>query len=305
MRNRTPLPRRNRPGFTLIEMVVVLAIIAVLIGLLLPAVQRARATANAMHCSNNLRQIGLAMHQFHTTWRVFPSNGGWDGSQKINDVNGNQFTPQTFDYTTGGTYQWGTGDPNLRPRDQTGSWAYAILPYMDQDNMYKNRTWTGVVETYICISRRQPVAETVIADDGYGKFWGGGWTWGKVDYAVNLLAFDNRPFCPTMNHFTDGLSNTILIGEKAFNPDVERPNSWYWDEPFFLGGSKGTSRGGFGLLKDGPDIQYHYKENWGSPHPTTVLFLYGDGAVRPLDRGIDLQTFTALLTPDGGEVNRP
>src|SRR5207253_450938 len=156
-----------------------------------------------------------------------------------------------------------------------------ILPYVEQEAMFRERAWTYGVHVYICPARRTATAQPVVAGDAYGQYWGGGWDWGKTDYAANLFAFDNRPFCRNISSFTDGLSNTILVGEKAFNPEVEQPQSWYWDEPFFIGGSKGTSRGGLGLLYDGADIRFHYKENWGSPHGG-VQFLLGDGAVRTL-----------------------
>jgi prepilin-type N-terminal cleavage/methylation domain-containing protein len=305
MRAANPSTWRSRRAFTLIELLVVIAIIGVLIGLLLPAVHKVRARAAELRCMNQLKQIGLAMHQFHDNYKMFPSNGGWDGVQKIPSASGPLFTPQTHDYTTGGTYQWGVGDPKRLPREQTGSWAYAILPYIEQEWVYKQQAWTSSVETYICPSRRQPISQPVVDDDGYGKFWGGGWTWGKVDYAVNLFAFDSRPKCPRMIDFIDGLSSTVLIGEKAFNPEVEKPNSWYWDEPFFIGGSKGTSRGGLALLKDGPDLDWHYKENWGSPHTGVVLFLFGDGSVRGIEREIDELVFAAALTPDGREEVSP
>jgi prepilin-type N-terminal cleavage/methylation domain-containing protein len=296
-----PAPRPR--GFTLIELLVVIGIISLLMGILLPAVAKAREAAERIHCANNLKQIGLALVGFHDTNRVFPSNGGWDGKQTIQDVTGAAFTPTTFDYTTGQLYQWGVGDPRLSPRDQTGSWAFSILPYVEQDPMFNQRAWpVSAVPGYVCPSRRDAAALPVVADDGNGRFQGGGWTWGKTDYAVNLYAFDNRPVCRRLASFTDGTSSTILLGEKAFNPAVEQPKSWYWDEPFFLGGSKGTSRGGLALLLDGPDIQYHYKENWGSAHMSGVQFLFGDGSVHLLSRGTDEATFAALLTPDGGEV---
>src|SRR5262249_43306449 len=130
MRASHPVPRPRRGAFTLIELLVVIGIIAVLVGLLVPAMQRARDTADRMRCGNNLKQIGLALQQFQGTNRVFPSNGGWDGKQTISSVNGTPFTPQTFDYTTNGTYRWGVGDPLLIPRDQMGSWAFSILPYV-------------------------------------------------------------------------------------------------------------------------------------------------------------------------------
>lgn len=288
-----------------------------LLALLLPAVQQAREAALRIRCTNNLKQIGLALHQFHGVYQLFPSNGGWDGKQTILSANGTPFTPSTLDYTTGQTYLWGVGDPRLPPRTQTGSWAYSLLPYGEQDAMFARPVWTSGVEVYVCPARRSPQPEPVVAADAYGQYQGGGWTWGKTDYAVNLHTFGNRPDCPNIAGITDGLSNTILVGEKAFNPRVERPWSWYWDEPFFLGGSKGTARGGLGLLRDGPgrwlqDGVWHgrwqsnpFKENWGSPHQGGVHFLFGDGAVHLLSRATDQATFAALLTPDGGEVVSP
>jgi prepilin-type N-terminal cleavage/methylation domain-containing protein len=297
---------RLRRAFTLIELLVVIGIVAVLMGLLLPAVQRARDTAERIRCANNLKQVGLALVGFQTDNRVFPSNGGWDGKQTILTTSGQPFNPQTFDFTTNDLYIWGIGDPMLSPRDQTGSWAFAILPYVEQDTIFRQRIWGGsTVEVYLCPGRRSPAALEVVDQDSYGKYQGGGWTWGKTDYAVNLFAFESRPVCHPPKFFRDGLSNTILVGEKAFNPDVEQPQTWYWDEPFFLGGSKGTSRGGTGLLHDGGDITYHYKENWGSPHTAGVQFVFGDGAVHLIKRDMDPATFTALMTPDGGEGVSP
>jgi prepilin-type N-terminal cleavage/methylation domain-containing protein/prepilin-type processing-associated H-X9-DG protein len=303
MRIPKPSPGPRRRAFTLIELLVVIAIIGVLIGLLIPAVQKAREAVLRIQCANNLKQIGLAMAQFEQTYRVYPSNGGWDGKQTIPSATGTPFTPTTFDYTTGQTYTWGVGDPKMAPVDQTGSWAYSLLPYVEQDNMYRTPDWhTGAVSTYICPARRFAEMHPVVADDGYGRFDGGGWNWAKTDYAVNLFTFGNRGNCRSRNTIHDGLSNTIFVGEKAFNPAVETPTSWYWDEPFFIGGSKGTSRDGFGLLKDSPELDYHYKENWGSPHTGGVQFLFGDGAVHLLSRGTDPALFQALLTPDGGEA---
>jgi prepilin-type N-terminal cleavage/methylation domain-containing protein len=308
-----PLTGPCRQGVTLIELVVVIAIVAALMALLLPAVQQVREAALRIRCANNLKQIGLALHQFHGVYQVFPSNGGWDGKQTIPSVNGTPFTPSTLDYTTGQTYYWGVGDPRLLPRDQTGSWGFTLLPFVEQEAMFAQRLWTYGVDVYICPVRRLPTAEPVVSD-AYGQYQGGGWTWGKTDYAVNLHTFGNLPDCPNIAGITDGLSNTILIGEKAFNPRVERPQSWYWDEPFFLGGSKGTSRGGLGLLRDGPGRwlqegvwegnwdENPFKENWGSAHTGGVQFIFGDGAVHLLLRSLDPTIFAALLTPDGGEV---
>src|ERR1700757_5074594 len=102
-------------GFTLIELLVVIAIIGVLIALLLPAVQKVREAASRTQCANNLKQIGLAIHNFHDTYGVFPNQGGQSWTGIAYDSSGQ---PLGYKY-------------------QTAGWLFQILPFIEQDNLYK------------------------------------------------------------------------------------------------------------------------------------------------------------------------
>jgi prepilin-type N-terminal cleavage/methylation domain-containing protein len=296
--------RRFCPGFTLIELLVVIAIIAVLIGLLLPAVQMVRESAARARCMNNLRQIGLAVTHFHDTTHVLPSNGGWDGKQTIPSVDGSPFTPSTTVLALNTLHRWGVGDPTKGPADQPGSWLYAILPYVEQDNVYRSRAWTVPVPLYICPARREAAAFTIVSADANAQYESGGWAWGKTDYAGNPRLFpDYAPGgakCLPLAAIQDGTSQTIAAGEKTFDPEVQLPNSWFWDEPFFLGGSQGTTRKGVLVIQDGVGIKF--KRNWGAPHPAGARFLYADGSVRTIPYGSRSTLLSSLLTPAGGEI---
>lgn len=296
----------RRSAFTLIELLVVIAIIAVLIGLLLPAVQRVREAASRISCANNLKQLGLALHMHHDVHQVFPSNGGWDGRQTIPAAGGGRTTPYTKDYGVSGVWYWGGGDPALPPRLQTGSWLFAILPFIEQDAAYRNRAWTTAVKLYVCPSWRLPLPQ-VPADDARGTYNGGGWAWGKTDYAANALVLPNRPTtgpasCRGLAFLTDGTAHTVLAGEKAMDARYYQAAGWWWDEPFFLGGSDSTSRKGSGLLRDAPGTALQTRENRGSPHLAGAQFLFADGSVRTVPYATAPSLLGALMTPNSGEV---
>jgi prepilin-type N-terminal cleavage/methylation domain-containing protein len=302
---RTRLPGK-RSGLTLIELLVVIAIIGVLIGLLVPAVQHIREAASRAQCLNNLKQIGLAVHSFRSTYRFFPTNGGPAPGQ-VNRI-------RTLVAGSGG--YWGLADPRARPRDQTGSWAFSILPYLEQGNIF--RTWAqgAGIPVYLCPSRGREPSQAVPPFDPvfpYVTFDNAGINpWSTSDYAGNGYLLINRwpaggvPVAGMpldIRHVRDGLSNTVLVGEKALDQRSFNTGSWSWAEPVFSGGSGGTARWGTAIIPDGIDTPF--PRNWGSAHTAGALFLFGDGSVRPLRFGLDGGVVFALLTPAGGEVVDP
>jgi prepilin-type processing-associated H-X9-DG protein len=264
-------------------------------------VQRAREAANQLRCANNLRQVGLALEMHHQTHGVYPNNGGWDGQQMIRATDGTWVRVYTQEAGLPYPFYWGVGDPARPAHTQTGSWAYAILPFLEQEAMYRERVWTKAVPIYICPSRRLTQAERPV-NDRYGSYNGGGWAWGKTDYAGNALVLPNRPRCLRVGNLTDGTSHTILAGEKAMSPELSQTPTWYWDEPFFIGGSDGTMRKGRRVLPDSFTVNGAFRDNWGSTHTAGAQFLFADGSVRLLRHGTSSRTVRALLTPAGGEV---
>ena len=127
----------------------------------------------------------------------------------------------THDYVSG-TWNWGVGKPNRFPDKQGGSWAYALLPYLDATLMYEDREWRQAFILYVCPSRR--VAQALAPqNDARGTYCGGGWPWGKTDYAANALLVPNRPqACRGLNSIRDGFSNTVLILPALFRVGMSR-----------------------------------------------------------------------------------
>jgi len=151
---------RRRDGFTLLELLVVVGIIAVLAAMLFPAVQRLREMANRTRCVNNLHQLGMALSNHFGTHQSFPTNGAVVPSNGVIGAGYYQYGLSSFPGAPP-AYMWGMGDPMQGPKNQTGSWAYSILPYMEEANTFgsdsrffgANGNYLVTVGLFMCPSR--------------------------------------------------------------------------------------------------------------------------------------------------------
>ncbi|WP_222423367.1 DUF1559 domain-containing protein [Planctopirus ephydatiae] len=231
--------RRLRPGFTLIELLVVIAIIAILIALLLPAVQQAREAARRTQCKNNLKQLGLAVHNYESALNAFPPSA----------------TINTAVTSTG----------------NNGSWSIhgRILPYLEQGNLYSkvdlSIAWdnqlaiSGLkIPSYACPS--DPKSDTV-RDPGGGRALLYPTTYG-FNYGTYFVfnpttgQGGDGAFFPnsklSFNSFTDGTSNTLLAAEvKAWTPYNRNASSFSATTP------PGNASAAAALLAQGTDPKYN------------------------------------------------
>jgi prepilin-type N-terminal cleavage/methylation domain-containing protein/prepilin-type processing-associated H-X9-DG protein len=303
--------RNPRRAFTLIELLVVIAIIAILIGLLLPAVQKVREAAARMSCSNNLKQLGIAVHSYHDAQNRFPYNG--------DDIRNSGCC-----YTTGYT-QW--------------SWLARMLPYIEQDNRYnqlgigQNNPISNVlallgnpmIKTFKCpsddsIDIRTDLANfpggTAVGTTSYKGVSGSNWAWGTwtlSDPTMGNNGLDNgngmfwrsdykRPL--RMTNISDGTSNTLMIGEAIGKFDVH--SGWMYSNASCatcaipLNNALKAGDPGFGNAGDWPNV-YSFR----SRHANGANFAMADGSVRMVSQSLDLNTYRALSTHSGGEVASP
>jgi len=279
-------PHRLRRGFTLIELLVVIAIIAILIALLLPAVQSAREAARRSSCKNNLKQIGLAIHNYHDTYGALPMATHWRG---------------TF-------YSAFT----------------AILPHLEQNPLFQdydpnvryseNRdTVSRKVETYLCPTMTFP--RTVPAENcgeflapaSYAVNAGSENAWGPVHNGA-IIGHDKGT--TRLRDIRDGTSSTLMVGELDYGLE---------NYTFTSGPCQGQLRGGvpaWGIGYPGFSIAttvgvynsnrlitgFDEFQTFRSDHPGGANFCLVDGSVRFISENIDADLLDALATREGGEV---
>lgn len=316
------LPRRIK-AFTLIELLVVIAIIAILIALLLPAVQQAREAARRTQCKNHMKQLGLALHNYHDTFLVFPPGG-----------------------TTGTTSPY--------PGSAAVNWSALITPYMDQAVMYNTfdfnngNCWsTAGNPPAMATARETPIPAYLCPSSPTATYAGYGWTlsntWGRsatmhytgimgstqTPAATDPLRSNRGVFYKNskigVRDVTDGTSNTMIVGEYSGLAKGQRLSSirtagpevtygWMNSQAWFTGYDTGTGTTGYiysiqlGTYKTvtyAPNVAFFlgtgasnasttYNQSLKSQHTGGVHILMGDGACRFLSENIAIQTLYNL-----------
>jgi prepilin-type N-terminal cleavage/methylation domain-containing protein/prepilin-type processing-associated H-X9-DG protein len=315
--------RQQRRAFTLIELLVVIAIIAILIGLLLPAVQKVREAANRMKCSNNLKQLGLALHNYHDVNNHFPSG---IAAQVNTGANGQLFTS---DFPAG-KIQYPPDNPLT-----FGSWLTFILPYVEQDNLYQqcaslsnnftvrdysycngpNSPGATAISTYICPS--DLAAKKTITYQQYyfgiNSYFGnaGTWAWQTgASLSMNGVLYYNS--CNTFASILDGTSNTLLAGER-YSKDptytssqlLEDTRGWAWCN--WNSGQDLLGDTSYPINSKASVIGNNKRRtNFGSGHTNGANFVLCDGSVRFIPNSIDIVTLQrASVIDDGNAITLP
>ncbi len=275
----------RRRAFTLVELLVAIAIIGILVALLLPAVQAAREAARATQCKNNLKQIGIALHTYHDTFYKLPP--GW----------------VAFDETTNAP------DPLGAPG---WGWAALSLPYLEEDNLATLIDYDEHIDEHVnedavkmilgvfqCPS--DPTDKHVefpashgVVDVGRANYVG---VFGpeevEDDPSDGDGVFFHNSHIP-FTQITDGLSNTMMVGERS-----SRLGASLWVG--MIHGIPEEMARVVGSTDHHPNDPHGHFEDFSSHHTKGAYFLFGDGSVHMISDNIDLQIYRAYATRDFGE----
>jgi prepilin-type N-terminal cleavage/methylation domain-containing protein len=313
----------SRKAFTLIELLVVIAIIAVLIGLLVPAVQQIRVMAARTQNTNNLKQIGAAMVNFYGQYGFIPYNG--------NSVCTNTYWA-TYTTTPVNINNWA-----VTKDIESGSWCYQLLPFLEQNPVWSEATFpTSALPTTPTQTKPYfqltPTAATKVVlpvfldpqRSRFGYFSTGGTGAGlfasQTDYAINC-ALNTTAANPTVSlngadvhmkltGIKDGTSQTIFAGEAGLDPAhyedttaTLNTTTAFLTAPanynlsWWIGGLGTTGRITSTFSRD--TLKQGLGDIWGGPYSGSAQFVYCDGSVHNITYAVSL---AALLTPNGKDV---
>ncbi len=304
-----------RNGFTLVELLVVIAIIGILIGLLLPAVQAAREAARRLQCANNLKQMGLGFHNYHSAFNRFPFGGAGVAS---------------------------TTNAAVRARWRP-SWGTVLLPYIEQMGIYEeidlkvpyldpvNHVGSQrIIPTYLCPTAPKPSLLRPNGDTPTSTT-----QFGRTDYGGNYGERGLRCYPATncQNNYSDqgdtsgggrgvllfgmerqigvsdildGTSNTVVLGEAPEGLHslwAGHKNLFDQSAPINEPTRTGSRWGACGTVFKSRNGNFcDFGQEFHSYHTEGAIFLMADGSARLVDKEVDLKTFAALLSRQGGEV---
>lgn len=311
---------RNRSkfnGFTLIEVLVVIAIIGIMVAILLPAVQMAREAARRMACENNLKNMGLALHNYHDTVRAFPF--GFDEHETLWTA---MILPQLEQSALYGTLLFsesGAGNWDASGSANQKACATLVPVFRCPSMLAPEHMDDAGIPNRVPISYRGVSGNNAVSDDA--STIPAGFPSVALEQQMGLNGAFFGCSAVRMGFFSDGLSNTVLIGETRTDVlhtiDGQRIDVWAFGGPQTGGWSR--TRGDTGGTEYsealgstfGPINAEFRQDMWprvvselcfGSYHNSGAHFVLGDGSVRFISEDIDLNTYRALGSINGGEV---